>query len=158
MCFLLIKLIRCDRSRSFLQIWVNATFVSSSQIVFQSSVDLRPYMYVVPPELLSYDALLRATGVQSSMSLQDCYLVLERMGTESRERGPLDARCLDLSISVLQIIIALGSADDQNKGGRKDAPSGVIAGLPPMLLVPREDCVLWPLKKLLVRTSCLLFV
>jgi hypothetical protein len=89
-------------------IWVGTHFVGTSQVVFSSSVDLRPYLYVIPADLKPFRQLFTLLGVSEYLSLQDAVAVLERIQMQSQQvaapvaKGPKSGKLSpeDLTLAI----------------------------------------------------------
>lgn len=99
-------------------IWVGDMFVPVSRVAFMSSINIAPYLYLVPQDLSVYTHLLNAFGVRQTFSSRDYISVLERMAHEvgacmivetndslAYKRGPVGSPLteaqLDLAVSLI---------------------------------------------------------
>lgn len=69
----------------------------------QGSLDLSPWLYVIPSELAPFRDLLAQFGVTESFSAQQYVAVLREMHDAAGEARPLDEHQLRQAIAVVQV-------------------------------------------------------
>ncbi|GAX84471.1 hypothetical protein CEUSTIGMA_g11891.t1 [Chlamydomonas eustigma] len=111
-------------------VWVGNGFAPSRMVAFKGSLDLSPWLFVIPSDLAPFKGLLEELGATPSFSAQQYVSVLNSM-REAAGSTPLDDRHLPQAIAVVQALADL-----------------TVSGALTMLFVPDERGVLSPLNEL----------
>jgi sacsin len=100
-------------------VWVGNTFASVRLVGMSGHVDLRPYAYTLPPEMLRFAPLLQKLGLAEHLSRPVVCGVLKRMHTELNGAACSPTQ-LDFAVRTLELVAKdLGNADKLSDVGQE---------------------------------------
>jgi len=115
-------------------LWMGDKFVSPDNIAYSSSIDARPYLYTVPPDLACFRNLLTSFRIREIFGPSDYCLVLNRMAKENLvdKQSTLTEEQVELAVNLVQKIsddvLRLGNLElyAPTENGFMEAVSNVV--------------------------------
>lgn len=114
-------------------VWVGTCFPSFSRVAFSSAVNAQPYLYEIPQDMRSFEALFKHIGVKDSFGRSHFVKAISDMKNQYKDT-PLNDQQLDFLCVIL------------NHLGRQNKWHGTGADA---ICLPRTDGVLIPAQSLL---------
>lgn len=83
-------------------VWVGNGFAPATRVAFRGSLDLSPWLYVIPLDLAPFKSLFLQLGAQQSFSAQQYISVLQDMAAQAKGQQALSPAVLSQALAVSQ--------------------------------------------------------